>query len=325
MDRRRFGLRVAATLVAPPLDCLGQAQTKVWRLGMLETTSSSLNAANLDAFRQRLRERGYAEERNLLIEYRSSDGYTGRFASLAKELVASKVDLIVARGTPAAMAARNATDSIPIVIAATGDALLFVSSLAHPGANITGLSSVTVDLEAKRLGLLRELLPGVKRVAVLFDMSNPVSPREWEAILATANAVGMQAELLDARTPEDLEGAFLSASRHHVDAMLVQVNGLTQTHRKRVVELAGKYRMPAMYRSADFVDAGGLMTYGPVYPELYRQTADLVAKIFGGTKAGDLPFQEPARFELIINVGAARALGITVPQSLLQRADRVVE
>jgi putative ABC transport system substrate-binding protein len=165
----------------------------------------------------------------------------------------------------------------------------------------------------------------MKRVAVLFDMSNPVSPREWKEILATAHAFGLQAEVLDARKPEDLEVAFLSASRQHVDGMFVGVNGLFQAYRKRVVELASEHHMPTMYRSADFVDAGGLMTYGPIYPELYRQTADLVAKIFGGAKAGDLPFQEPARFELIINVGAAKALGLTVPQSLLLRADRVIE
>jgi putative ABC transport system substrate-binding protein len=324
MDRRRFSIGVAATFATSPLTCFGQGQSKLWRIGMLETTAATLNT-NLGAFRQRLSELGYAEGRNLVVEYRSSDGRDERFASLAKEMVASKVDLIVVRGTPATMAVRAASDSIPVVVAATGDALLFASSLAHPGGNITGVSSVTVDLEAKRLGLLRELLPGMSRVAFLSNLGNPVVPREWKELLAAANALGMQAEMLDARKPEDLEAAFAAASRQHVEGISVGIDGIFQANRRRVVELAAQHRIPTMYRSTEFIEVGGLITYGPIYAELYRQTADLVAKIFAGAKPGDLPIQEPARFELVINAGAAKALGLPIPQSLLLQADRVVE
>ena len=325
MDRRAFNLRVTASVATLPLTCFGQAQTKVWRIGMLETASPTLNAANLEAFRQRLSERGYVEGRNLVIEYRSSDGRAERFAIFAKEMVASKVDLIVARGTPATLAAKNASDSIPVVCTATGDALLFASSLAHPGGNITGVSSVTADLEAKRLGLLRELLPGMSRVAGLYNMANPVSPRDWKELLVAADALGMQAELLDARKPEDLELAFMAAGRQRVDGIILGIDGIFQANRKRVADLAAQHRIPTTYRSREFVDSGGLITYGPIYPVLYGQAADLVAKIFAGAKPSDLPIQEPARFELVINAGAAKALGLTIPQSLLLRADQVIQ
>jgi putative ABC transport system substrate-binding protein len=325
MDRRKFSLRVTATLATLPLSCFGQAQNKLWRIGMLETTSPTFNAANLEAFRERLSELGYVEGRNLVIEYRSSDGRAERFPAFAKELVASKVDLIVARGTPATMAARNATSSTPLVIAATGEPLLFVSDLAHPGGNITGTSSVTADLQAKRLGLLRELLPGMSRVAALHNMGNPISTRQWHEIQAAGRALGMHTELLDARKPEDLEVAFMSASRQHVEGMVVSNDGIFDAYRKLVADLAAEHRIPAMYGSAKLVDAGGLMAYGPIYPELYRQTANYVAKIFAGTKPGDLPIEEPARFELVVNVGAAKALGLTIPQSLLVRVNRVVQ
>ena len=325
MNRRTFSLRVAAALASSPLICFGQTQGKLWRIGMLETTSPTLNAANLEAFRQRLRELGYGEGRNLVIEYRSSDGRAERFATFAKELVASKADLIVATGSPAAMAAKGATDSIPVVITATGQPLLFVSSLAHPGGNITGVSSVSPDLEAKRLGLLRELVPGMSRVGHLHNTGNPVDPRQWKELQAAARALGMEAEPLDVRKPEDIEVAFMTASRQHVEGMVVGNDGIFLANGRLVADLAAKHRIPAIYGSTKLVDAGGLMAYGPIYPELYRQAASLVAKIFGGAKPGDLPIEEPARFELAINVGVAKALGLTIPQSLLLRANQLIQ
>ena len=198
MDRRTFILGIASGLAMLPLTCIAQkAQDKVWRIGMLETTSPTLNAANLDAFRQRLRELGYVEGRNLIIEYRSSDGRGERFTGLATELVGMKADLIVARGSIATKAAKAATESIPVVMATSGEPLLFVSSLGHPGGNITGVSSVTVDLEAKRFGLLRELVPGMVRVAVLYNMSNPANPPQWKVVEAAARSVGVRAELIE--------------------------------------------------------------------------------------------------------------------------------
>lgn len=325
MDRRAFSFRVTALLATLPFTCFAQAQNKVWRIGILETTSAPLNAANLEAFRRRLGELGYVEGRNLTIEYRSSDGRAERFPAFAKELVASKVDLIVARGTPATMAARNATDSIPVVVAATGDPPVLVSNPTHPGGNITGMSSVTADLEAKRVGLMRELLPGMSRIASLHNPDNPIHARQEKEFRAAARALGLQEETFYARKPEDLEVTFMAASRDHVDAMIVGSDAVFIVQPKLIAEVAARYRMPTMYGSATNVDAGGLMAYGPSYPELYRKAADLVAKIFAGAKPGDLPFEEPVRFELVINVQAARNLGLTNPQSLLLRADRVIQ
>jgi len=324
MDRRAFSLRVAASLVALPLRCFGQVQSKVWRIGMLETTSPTLNAANLEAFHQRLRELGYVEGHNLIVEYRSSDGRSERFAGFAKELVASKVDLIVARGTPAALAAKNATDSIPVVISATGEPLLFASSLAHPGGNITGVSSRITDMGAE-LGLLREMSSGISRVGLVHNPDNPVDPRQWKDFQAAALALGMHAEPLDVRKREDLEIAFTAASRQHLDGLVVGIDGVFDANRQLIVDLATRHRMPAIYLSSRLVDAGGLMAYGPKYPELYREAATLVGKIFVGAKPGDLPIEQPSRFELVINARTAKALGLAIPSSLLLRADRIVQ
>jgi putative ABC transport system substrate-binding protein len=306
-----------------PLICI--AQDKVWRIGMLETTSPTLNTANLDAFRQRLRELGYVEGRNLIIEYRSSDGRGERFTSLATDLVAMKVDLIVARGSIATKAAKAATGSIPVIMATSGEPLLFVSSLSHPGGNITGVSSVTVDLEAKRFGLLRELVPSMGRVAVFYNMSNPANPPQWKEVEAAARAVGVRPELLDVRKADDLEATFIAASRQGVDGIVMGQDGLFQANRKLVAELAAKHRLPTIYRSMESIEAGGLIAYGPSYPDLYRQSADYVDKILRGAKPGDLPIQQPAKFELIINLKAAKAMGLAIPQSLLLRADEVIQ
>jgi putative ABC transport system substrate-binding protein len=323
MDRRTFILGIASDLAMLPLTCIAQAQDKVWRIGMLETTSPTLNAANLDAFRQRLRELGYHEGRNLIIEYRSSDGRGERFPSLVAELIAMKVDLIVARGSIATKAAKAATDAIPVVMATAGEPLLFVSSLSHPGGNITGVSSVTVDLEAKRFGLLRELLPGMARVAVFYNMSNPANPPQWKAVEAAARSVGVHPELIDVRKADDLEAAFIAASRQRADGIVMGQDGLFQANRKMVADLAAKHRLPAIYRSMESIEAGGLIAYGPNYPDLYRQTANYVDKIFRGAKPGDLPIEQPAKFDLIINLKAAKAMGLEIPQPLLLRADEV--
>jgi putative ABC transport system substrate-binding protein len=304
-----------------------QAQTpaKVWRIGMLETTSTTLNAANLEAFRQGLRELGYAEGRNLIIEYRSTDGRIERFVNLAVELVGMKVDLIVARQTAAAIAAKNATLTIPVVMTAMGEPLLVVASLAHPGGNVTGLSSVTVDIEAKRFGLLRELVPDSARIAALYNMSSPTNPPEWQQIETAARSLGVQAQLLDVRKAEDLEPAFAAASRQRADGLIVGQDGILQANRKLVIELAAKHRLPAIYRSMEFIEAGGLMAYGPSYPDLYRRAATYVDRILRGAKPGDLPVEQPTKFELIINLKTAKALGLAIPPPLLLRADEVIQ
>ena len=325
MDRRTFIGSVAFGLFVVPVASLAQQVGKVYRVGMLETTPMAMNAANLDAFRQQLRELGYVEGRNLIIEYRSADGRSERFAGLAAELVNMKVDLIVTRGSLATQAAKNATRTIPVVMANVGEPLQFVASLARPGGNITGLSSLIVDTETKRLGLLRELLPGSKRIAVLINLDNPASRLQWKELETAAPSMGVKLQLLDVREPDGLEPAFAAANQQHADGLIGGQDGLFIAYRKQVAELAAKYRLPAIYRSMEAVEAGGLMAYGANYPDLYRRTAVYVDKILKGAKPGDLPIEQATKFQLVINLKTAKALGITIPPPLLLRADEVVQ
>ncbi len=325
IDRRTFIGSVASGVLAVPLGAFAQQQGKVWRVGMLETISTAENTANLEAFRQGLRERGYIEGRHFVIEYRSADGRGERFPELATELVQMNVDLIVTRGTPAVLAAKNATRTIPVVMASIGDPLTVVTRLSHPGGNVTGLSSLTSDLEAKRVELLRQLVPTATRIAALYDMGNPVFELRWREMEAATHSLGIQAQLLDARKPEDFARLFDAASRQRAEGLVVGQDGLLQANRKLIAELATKHRLPAIYVSMDFIDAGGLIAYGPSYPDLYRRAAAYVDKILRGAKAGDLPIEQPTKFELVINLKAAKALGLTIPQSLLLRADEVIQ
>src|SRR5438874_2243406 len=237
MDRRTFIGSVASGILALPLGVFAQQQGKVWRLGILDTVSTEMNAANLDAFRQGLRERGYVEGRNLFIEYRSADGRGERFADLATELVRLKVDLILTRGTPATVAAKNATQTIPVVMVAVGEPLMFVASLARPRGNVTGLSSAAGELEAKRFGLLRELVPGSTRIAALYNMSSPSHPPQWKEIEKAARSQGVKPQLLDVRKPEDLGPAFDAAIRERADGLVVGQDSLLQANRKLIAEL----------------------------------------------------------------------------------------
>jgi putative ABC transport system substrate-binding protein len=325
MDRRAFTGSVAFGLLVVPLASLAQQVGKVYRVGMLETTPMATNAANLDAFRQQLHELGYVEGRNLIIEYRSADGRSERFAGLAAELVNMKVDLIVARGSLATQAAKNATRTIPVVMAAVGDPLQFVASFARPGGNVTGLSSLTVGTEAKRLGLLRELMPGSKQIAGIYNLDNPSAKEQWKDLETAAPSMGVKLQLFDVRKPEGLEAAFAAASQQHCDGLIVGQDGLFIAYRKQVAELAAKYRLPAIYRSMESVEAGGLIAYGADYVDLSRRTAVYVDKIFKGANPGDLPVEQPTKFALIINLKTAKALGITIPAPLLLRADDVIQ
>ena len=324
MDRRTFIGRVAFGLLAAPFASLAQQVGKLYRVGMLETTPPAMNAANLDAFRQQLRELGYVEGRNLIIEYRSADGRSERFPRLAAELVDMKVDLIVARGSLATQAVKNATRTIPVVMAAVGEPLQLVASLARPGGNVTGLSSLTVDTETKRLGLLRELLPGSKRIAVLYNLDNPANPSQWKELETAAPSMGVKLRLFDVRKPEDLEPALTEASQQHADGLIVGQDGLFVAYRKQVTELAAKYLLPAIYRSMESIEFGALMAYGPNYSDIYRRAAIYVDKIFKGASPGDLPIEQPTKFELIINLKTAKALGIIIPNDMLLRADEVI-
>ena len=298
---------------------------KVYRIGILETIPAARNAANLDALRKGLRDLGYVEGRNLIIEYRSADGRAERFPELASELVRLKVDLLVTRGTPAARAAKNATGTIPVLMATMGDPRAIVASFARPGGNITGVTTFSTELQAKRIELLKELVPNLARVALLHNMGNPAAPPEWEETKTAARSLGLQAELLDVRSPSEIGRAFEQAVRQHVDALVIGADGLTQMHQQTIVGLVARNRLPAAYPARDFVEAGGLIAYAVNYPDLYFRFASFVDKIFKGAKPGDLPVEQPIKFELVINLKTAKALGLTIPQSLLLRADKVIE
>jgi len=324
--RRAFIGSLVGSLLAAPFAEAQQAG-KVYRIGVLEPTSMALNAANLDAFRKGLRELGYVEGRNMMIEYRSADGRSERFPDLAAELVRLKVDVILTRGTPAVMAAKNATGTIPVVMAASGDPVLsgVVSSLARPGGNVTGLSAVVVEVSGKRLELIREVAPGVSRVAALFNMSNPNDALQWKETETAAPTLRVQLQLLDVRKPGDFAGAFDAAVKGRAGALFVGLDALTWANHRPIVELAAKHRLPAIYGGREFVNAGGLIAYGVSYPHLYHRAASYVDKILKGAKPADLPIEQPTKFELVINLKTAKALGLTIPQSLLGRADEVIQ
>jgi putative tryptophan/tyrosine transport system substrate-binding protein len=310
--RRREFIATLGGAAAWPIAARGQQQPKVWRIGMLETISAELNAANLGAFRQGLRELGYVEGRNLVLDYRSADGDAKRFPGLVAELIHLNVDLIVTRGTPAALAAKNATSTIPVVMAASGEPLLVVASLARPGRNVTGLSAVTPDLTAKRVELLTELAPAVASIAAFLNMSNPITSSESKEIEAAVRSKGLRHRLFDVRRGDDIRRAFDAVNREH-EAIVVNVDAVTQAYREMIVELAARYRLPAIYGAREFVDAGGLMSYGPSYPDSYRRAATYADKILKGAKPADLPVEQPTKFEFVINLKAVTALGLTVP------------
>jgi putative tryptophan/tyrosine transport system substrate-binding protein len=324
MDRRTFIGGVAGGLLAAPLGTRAQQVGKVYRIGILEPIPAAQNAANLNALRKGLRDLGYVEGRNLVIEYRSADGRAERFPDLATELVRLKVDLIVTRGTPATNAAKSATETIPVVMAAMRP-LAVVASLAQPSGNITGVTTFSTELTGKRIELLKELVPNLSRVALLHNMGNPAAPPEWEEVKTAARSLGLQSELLDVRSQGDLDRALELAARQRVDALVIGADGLTQMHQQTIVDLLARNRLPAAYPAREFVEAGGLIAYAVNYPDLYFRFASFVDKIFKGAKPGELPVEQPTKFELVINLKTAKALGLSIPQSILLRADEVIQ
>ena len=318
-------LSLVVSLLMAPRGVEAAPPEKLYRIGMLERTTATVNAPNVDGFRQGLRELGYVEGRHYVIEYRSADGRDDRFPELANELVRSKVDLIVTRGTPASLAAKNATTTIPVVITGVGDPVGqgVVASLARPGANVTGLSAAVTEIYPKRVQLLMELVPKATRIAGLFNMSNPALPAQWREVEKAIRARGIEPQLLDVRKVSDLEPAFDTAVRQRADGLIVSIDTLTQANQQLIVGLAARRRLPAMYASTEFT--GGLMSYGVNYPEMYRRAGIYAYRILNGAKPADLPVEEPTAFELVINRRSARGLGITVPPSLLLRADAVTD
>jgi putative tryptophan/tyrosine transport system substrate-binding protein len=324
MKRRDF-IKTVGGLVWPSVASAQQA--KIWRIGVLETSALALNTANMEAFLGGLRELGYAKGRNLVIDYRSADGVAERFAQFAAELVHQNCDLILTRGTPAVLAAKNATTVIPIVMAASGAPVGVgaVASLAQSGNNVTGLSAFTTELEAKRVEILHEILPDLKRLAALYNMSNPISPTRWESLKGSAQSLHIEPQLLDVRKMEDLESAFDSAAQQHADALVVENDGLIHANRRLITGLAIKHKIPAMYATRELVDEGGLLSYSVDYTHLYFRAAAFVDKIFKGTKPSDLPVEQPTKFDLVANLKAAKSIGLTLSESFLLRADKVIE
>jgi len=300
-------------------------QGKIYRIGILETIPAERNASNLDGLRRGLRDLGYIEGRNLHIEYRSADGRAERFPALASELVRLKVDVIVTRGTPATRAVQNATGTIPVVMATMPGPGAIVPSFARPGGNITGMITFSTELSAKRVEILKELVPGLARVGLLHNMGNPAVPPEWEETKAAARALGLQAELLDVRSEGDLGRALERAVRQHVDGLVVGADGLTQMHQQTIVEFVNRNRLPAVYPAREFVVAGGLIAYAVNYPGLYFRLPTFIDKILKGAKPGQLPVEQPTEFELVINLKTAKALSLTIPASLLVRAKEMIE
>jgi putative ABC transport system substrate-binding protein len=325
MKRREFITLLGGAAAAWPLAARAQQAERVRRIGALETTSLPLNAANFEAFRQALRELGYIEGRNLVIEYRSAEGRPERFPELAMELVRLNCDLIVTRGTPAALAAKQASETIPIVMTATAEPFTLVSSIAHPAGNITGLSSLSTDLYSKRLELLKEMIPMLAKVAYLADLGNPTFVRTRREVETAARSLGIASPLLDVRKPEDIRPAFDAASNQRVDALIVGTDTVTQTNRQFIALLAAAHRLPAIYTSREFVEAGGLMTYAVSFPDLYRRAAIYVDKIFKGAKPAQLPIEQPMKFDFVINLRAAKAIGLAIPETFLLRANEVIE
>jgi putative ABC transport system substrate-binding protein len=305
-----------------------QQPTKVPRIGYLTAASLSANAGRIEAFRQGLRELGYVEGENIVIEWRSSEGKFDRLPALAAELVRLKVDIIVTSGPTPTRPAKEATATIPIVMSQDTDPVGngFVASLARPGGNITGLSTLRPELSGKQLELLKEIVPRLSRVAVLGTSTQPGYAQQLREVELAAGALGVKLQYLDVLGPKDIETAFRAASKGRADAVLMLVAGaVLNPHRTEVAELAVKSRLPAIYRNREDVEAGGLMTYGVSLTDLSRRAATYVDKILKGAKPADLPVEQPMKFEFVINLKTAKQIGVTIPPNVLARADKVIK
>ena len=330
MKRRQFIALLGGAAAAWPLGASAQQTAKVPRIGYLAANLATAPQLT-EAFRQGLHDLGYLEDRNVVIEYRDAEGKLERLPALATELVALKVDVIVtAAGTRAALVARQATRALPIVFIAVGDPVTsgLVTSLARPGGNVTGLSLLFPELVGKCLEYLKQAVPGVSRVTVLWEPSAVAERTEKDILKAAevaARALGVRPQFIEARGPADIDRAFSEMARAHAGALTVLSTPMFARERRRLVDLAAKNRLPTMFSFREYVDAGGLMSYGPKLADLVRRAATYVDKILKGAKPADLPVEQPTKFELVINLKTAKSLGLAVPPSLLARADEVIE
>jgi putative ABC transport system substrate-binding protein len=334
---RRIGLAVvlALILLAPlAVEAQQAGKGKVPQIGILSPTSPSDAGHNpsdlavlFAAFGEGLRKLGYVEGQNFKIESRWAEGNYDRLPGLAADLVRLKVDVIVTYGTPASQAAKRATATIPIVMAAIIDPVAsgLVQSLAHPGGNITGQSMMSPDLAAKQLEILKEVVPKTSRVAVLHNPANPGNAPEVRQAQDAARALGVRLQLLGARGPSEIDSAFAAMTNERAGALIVLVDAVLQNNRTRITDLAARHRLPAVYGLSEYAEAGGLLAYGPNRLEMFRRAATYVDRILKGAKPGDLPVEQPNKFALVINVKTAKTLGLTIPPSLLLRADQMIE
>ncbi len=323
--RGTLSIALALGILLAPLAAAAQQTRKVPRIGFLVFVSSE---TRYRGFQQGLRELGYVEGQNIAIEFRSADGSLERLNDLADELVRLQVDVIVAGSTLGAKASKRATSTIPIVMANAGDpvGVGLVASLARPGGNITGLSTMSEDLSGKRLELIREVVPRLRRIGVLWNQDNPPNIAAFKELKAAAQSLGVDVRSLGVRPPvPEIDKAFRTAINWRAEALIALDDSLLFSNRTRIIALAARHRLPAIYGYREFPDAGGLMAYGPSRYDLYRRAATYVDKILNGTKPADLPVEQPMRFEMVLNMKTAKDLGITFPQTILIRADQVIQ
>jgi putative tryptophan/tyrosine transport system substrate-binding protein len=328
LHRRDFiTLLGGATGLAWPLKAGAQQSAKVPRVGFMGNSTEVLEGNLVGPFREGLRGLGYQEGQNIVIEYRWAEGKYERFPALIAELLAANVDVIVTAGTPASLAVKKATSSVPLVMIAVGEPVAtgLVASLARPGGNITGVTSISPEIEGKRLELLREVVPGLSHIAVLWNAGSPVQVIQERETRIAAQALGMKTLSLGVRTLEEIEGAVATMLRERPEALFVLADRLFLHHRKRIMDFAVQHRLPGVHAYRELVEVGGLMSYGPSYADMHRRAATFVDKILKGATPADLPVERPVKFELVVNLKVAKALGLTLPPSILLRADEIIE
>jgi putative ABC transport system substrate-binding protein len=326
MKKKIAVFALSALLFALCFPVWAQQPTKVPRVGFLDPTSRAVSNARIESFQQGLRKFGYIDGKNIAIEYRFADGKAEPLHDFANELVRLNVDIIVTRAIPGAVAAKQATTKIPIVFVGVADAVAarLIASLARPGGNITGLTSLAPELSGKRLELLKEIFPRVSRISVLRNPSNAGDPIIWKEAEAAAQALGLELQSLPVRGAKDLENAFESAIRGHGQALMTLPDPLLQSHRQQIVDLAAKSKLPGIYPDSEYTESGGLMSYAANALEFYNRAASYVDRILKGANPGDLPVEQPKKFEFVINLKAAKQIGLTIPPNVLARADRVI-
>jgi putative ABC transport system substrate-binding protein len=322
-----IGFIITLGILLGSLAAQAQQTGNVYRIGFLGNSTAALEANLVGPFREGLRDLGYVEGRNVLIEYRWAEGKYDRFPALIGELLALKVAVIVTAGTPATLAVKKATTSVPLVMSAVGDPVGsgIVPSLNHPGGNITGLTAISTEMDAKRLELLREVVPSVSHIALLWNAASPLQVLAEKQVQAAAQVLRMRVLSLGVKTEEEIKSALAVMARERPDALLVLADRLLLHHRVLIMDFATRHRLPGVHAYRELVEAGGLMSFGPSYADMHKRAAYFVDRILKGAKPGDLPVERPRTFELVINLKVAKALGLTIPQSVLLRVTEIIQ